>query len=200
MKLIIQGGRIPHLDSDRKALNGLLQKIRTGMRDRLPNVAELDEIVEEVYITQVELNLQFKVKGMDELQEMTVNHHGEPELLTVIVDIDKDGNIVELDDNENGSLYTETMVQMMNGTLQREFTEIESELNINDLVQHEVILCRDFQIKFYSDPINKPTVWVQFCQKSEFDNEYKLIQEVKYTLKEDESLEDVVNKYKTVFE
>lgn len=200
MKLIIQGGSVLYNNSEENMLGKLLDEIGKGMKEKINNTGELSAQIEEAYISYAEFNFQFKIKGSNDLQEITVNHHGEPELLTVIVDVDKDGKIVTLEDNEEESLYSDTLVKIMKGNLQKEFKEIESILSIDDLVQHDEITCRDFLIKFYDDPINESTVWVQFFQESEFDGEFKLIQEVKYTLKDDETLEDVVHKYRTAFE
>lgn len=198
MKLIIQGGRIPHKVSEDTALDKLLLEISNGLKKKVENTGELAEIIEEVYITHAEFSFQFKVKDMEELQEITVNHHGEPELLTVVVDIDKDGNIAEVNDNEKESLYTEKMVKMMTGNLQKEFFEIDSNINIDDLIKQEEIYCNGFKMVFYTDPMDDSACWHQYYQESEFDGEYKLIQEIKYKYLEGETFETMIGKFNRI--
>lgn len=193
MKIILHNGKIPRIQN-RVSLDDLLLELKEGLKEKLNNAEELAEVIEEAYFRRVEVDLQFKVKGMDQLQELTVNHHGEDEVLTIMVDIDEDGNIVEVNDNEEESLFDETMVKIMTGTLQKDFEEIESSIDEGSLELCGEVECKDFMLKVFGDPIYKDVAWVQYYQMG------RLIQEVKYSLNEGESPEGVLLKYKEAYE
>ena len=92
------------------------------------------------------------------------------------------------------------MAKIINGTLQNEFQEIDSALNVEDFIIHDVMICRDFKLVFLGDPINEGICWVQVLQESEHGYAYKLIQEIKINLRHGETIQDVIDRYKSIYQ
>lgn len=199
MKIILQNGKI-QVTENNSNLAKILDEVMQGVLSKMDNSAELTELIEEVYIKHIEVDYQFKIKNINDLQVLTVNHHGDNELLTMMVDVDEEGKIVDIADNEEESLYTETMAKIMNGTLQKEFQEIDSALSVEDLIEHDTMICKDFKVVFLGDPVDEETCWVQIFQKPEKDSNYKLIQEIKINLRHDETIQDVIDRYKSIYQ
>lgn len=197
MKIILQNGKI-QVTENNSNLAKILDEVVQGVLSKMDNSAELTELIEEVYIKHIEVDYQFKIKNINDLQVLTVNHHGDNELLTMMVDVDEEGKIVDIANNEEESLYTETMAKIMNGTLQKEFQEIDSALNVEDLIEQDTMICRDFKVVFLDDPVDEETCWVQIFQKPEKDSNYKLIQEIRISLKHNQTIQDVIEKYKSL--
>lgn len=199
MKIILQNGKIQVTENNNN-LAKILDEVVQGVLSKMDNSAELTELIEGVYIKHIEVDYQFKIKNINDLQVLTVNHHGDNELLTMMVDVDEEGKIVDIANNEEESLYTETMAKIMNGTLQKEFQEIDSALSVEDLIEQDTMICRDFKVVFLGDPIDEGICWVQVFQESEHGYTYKLIQEIKINLRHDETIQDVIDRYKSMYQ
>lgn len=195
MKIILQGGKI-EIPTEKKGINNpvvdVMQQVAEGLKQKLNNSDYLQENIETVFVSRVEYDFMFKVKGCEDLQQITVQHHEQPELLTVIVDIDDDGNIKSIADNDEKSLYSEEMIAIMNGDICKDFQEINTTINFDDVDLYGTIVIGNFELKVFQCKSDSNVVWDQYFQNG------KLIQEVQVTLEDNQTIDDLVNYYKSM--
>lgn len=191
MKLILQNGKI-EVPSEKGVpvvagtpLGQLIEEVVQGLHKKIPNADIIKEAIEDVYLTHAEFTIAFKIKGQEELVHLTVQHHEQPEMMTVVVDIDEKGNIKEIQDNDDKSLYTDEMVHVMTKKQSALFNVIESQFTGKEVLAHEYIV-GDFVLKLLTDEADPSVFYKQYYQKG------KLIQEVVGKFKDNQTIEDLI--------
>lgn len=165
-------------DAITKALTPLFERIKQE-NPKLLNA------IEDGFMTDVNLVLNFELEGQPEPTVLTVDHHGTPEMLVIKAEFDEEGNMIEQSDNEKESEFTEVEALIAQG-LPTEFAAIESKYCSDQLFELEEYQIKDMTVAlFHTGDLSEETgvIVVQYQQ----DN--KLIQEIEVPWSEREKLQ-----------
>lgn len=146
-----------------------LIEITESTIERLQKEQEAD--IEGYKIHEADITVKFDVKGMDEPQLLTIEHHkGHPEIFTWIVDVDK----YEASNNEKESMFDDWTVAKAQGK-EYQFKEIESVYNMEDLEEDESLyeVFGDMSKRVFNHKDGFKVV--QVFQNDKLIQEYKLV-------------------------
>lgn len=152
MRLEING----HIDADEmqetfgKALELWADKIAADN----PDMKEMLDKVEDVDITEMSAVLRFKVEGIADWQVITTDNHAEiPELLTVTVETDEQGNILTdtVTDNDGNSDYSDIEALIAAGLHKQELKPADSIYTAGELTEVAGYYIGDYRISISTD-------------------------------------------------
>lgn len=152
MRLEING----HIDTDEmqetfgKALELWADKIAADN----PDMKEMLDKVEDVDITEMSAVLRFKVEGIADWQVITTDNHAEiPELLTVTVETDEQGNLLTdtVTDNDGDSDYSDIEALIAAGMHKQELKPADSIYTAGELTEVAGYYIGDYRISISTD-------------------------------------------------
>ncbi|MDT2783180.1 hypothetical protein P7G87_00565 [Enterococcus asini] len=145
-----------HIDADEmqetfgKALELWADKIAADN----PDMKEMLDKVEDVDITEMSAVLRFKVEGIADWQVITTDNHAEiPELLTVTVETDEQGNILTdtVKDNDGDSDYSDIEALIAAGLHKQELKPADSIYTAGELTEVAGYYIGDYRISISTD-------------------------------------------------
>lgn len=128
-----------------------------------------DVAIEGWELDEVEVQVKFKIEGVDNPQVLTIEHHeGQPEMFTWLVDMDKDLSL----NNEEESLVDVWSASMAKGEAY-DFEEIITEYGDDGLEEIDVDIYSDMSKKVYNIKGTKDQL-VRIYQYDKLVQEYRL--------------------------
>lgn len=149
-------------------LENKLQEVLANTIDKLSD-NDPDAVIEGWELDEVEVQVKFKIEGVDDPQILTVEHHkDQPEMFTWLVDMDEDRSL----NNEEESLVDVWSASMAKGE-PFEFEEIITEYGDDGLVEVDVEEYSDMSKKVY-DIKGTQDQLVRIYQHGKLVQEYRL--------------------------
>ena len=153
MRLEING----HIDTD-EFVGTVLDEAFTLWADKIaadnPDMQEMFEKVEAVDITELTAVMRFKLEGIEDWQQIATDNHAEiPELLTVTVETDEQGNILTdtVKDNDGDSDYSDIEALIAAGLHKRELKPADSIYTAGELTEVAGYYIGDYRISISTD-------------------------------------------------
>ena len=160
MRLEING----HIDAAGEFADTVLDDAMTLWANKIaadnPDMKEMFEKVEAVDITELTAVLRFKLEGIDDWQQITTdNHEGIPELLTVKVETDEQGNILTdtVTDNDGDSDYNDIEALIAAG-LPKQLESAETIYSEGELTEKAGYRIGDYRISVCTDELDQVVV------------------------------------------
>lgn len=126
-----------------------------------PDMKEMFEKVEAVDITELTAVMRFKLEGIEEWQQIATDNHAEiPELLTVTVETDEQGNILTdtVKDNDGDSDYSDIEALIAAGLHKQELKPADSIYSAGDLSEVAGYYIGDYRISVCIDATDQVVV------------------------------------------
>lgn len=143
-----------------EVVDSTISKLKEGDTEVAIEGWELDE---------VEVQVKFKIEGVEEPQVLTIEHHeDQPEMFTWLVDMDKDQSL----NNEEESLVDVWSASMAKGEAY-DFEEIITEYGDDGLEEIDVEIYSDMSKKVYNIKGTKDQL-VRIYQYDKLVQEYRL--------------------------
>ena len=145
-----------HIEADEmqetfgKALELWVDKIAADS----PEMKEMFGKVEAVDITELTAVRRFKLEGIEEWQQIATDNHAEiPELLTVSVETDEQGNILTdtVTDNDGNSDYSDIEALIAAGLHKQELKPADSIYSAGELTEVAGYYIDDYRISISTD-------------------------------------------------
>lgn len=160
MKMEING----HIDAAGEFADTVLDDAITLWADKIaadnPDMKEMFEKVEAVDITELTAVMRFKLEGIDDWQQIATDNHAEiPELLTVKVETDEQGNILTdtVTDNDGDSDYNDIEALITAG-LPKQLESAETIYSEGELTEKAGYYIGGYRISVCTDALNQVVV------------------------------------------
>lgn len=196
MRLEITG----HLDAAEEFADTVLDGALTLWVNKIakdnPDMGGMLEKVEAVDVTSLTAEMRFKLEDNEDWQVITTdNHEGIPELLTVTVETDEQGNLLTdtVSDNDGESNFNELEAMIAKG-ISKEYTPVISAYSEQELYYKASHKIDDYWVYIYTD--NEDKVVVQASEVN-WQGDTRLIAEVVFP---EDQLGSILAHYKELAE